>query len=349
VWALGLGTDAVGPVEWWPPKRLTPYAPQYVKVPPFRGTQSWTILQHLVKESGVREPLLVLPDGQVVDGTHRLELAKALALPEVPVRVLTAPMPLGDEDQIQLETVLAVLAVARRHIAPARVPGLLLGLTEAEQAAGVFNRGVTNLRRGRALGPGPQGPTQRALAASTGVSDRTVRRLARVGREGSEDLRRAVGSGEISVKEADRRLAGKTGRPPGGPLALRAVPKGAIGRNDPEPPREASGDPAGQETTGDSRPPAIARTGSLPVVNGSGAESPMVPAVPPLPAAVQAFLSLCHELDAVTAGFRRQTARWTGERRAQRRRTIWQMSQHLSEQFDWMQAAEGSRHEANGR
>jgi hypothetical protein len=54
---------------------------------------------------------------------------------------------------------------------------------------------------------------------------------------------------------------------------------------------------------------------------------------------VQAFLALCHELDAATARFRRATAHGTAERRAQRRLTIWQMVQHLSEQFDWMQGA----------
>jgi hypothetical protein len=64
---------------------------------------------------------------------------------------------------------------------------------------------------------------------------------------------------------------------------------------------------------------------------------------------VQAFLAECHELDAATVRFRRATAHWTGERRAQRRRTIWQIVQHLAEQFDWMQGAEGSRHGARPR
>jgi hypothetical protein len=204
-----------------------PYAARHITLPTFRGTPSWAILQQLVKESGVREPLLVLADGRIVDGVHRLELAKALGLPEVPVRVLTVPQPLRDEDRIQLETTLTVLAVGRRHIAPSRVQGLLLGLTQAELGAGVLNRGVANLRRGRAPAPGPEGPTQRALAASAGVSDRTARRLVRLGRDGPEELRRAVASGDVSVKEADRRLAAaRADRPPGGPLILRARPTG---------------------------------------------------------------------------------------------------------------------------
>ncbi len=348
VWALGLPADAVGSVEWWPPKRLKPYAARHVTLPPFRGSPSWAILQHLVRESGVREPLLILPDGQVVDGLHRLELAKALGLPEVPVRVLTVPKPLRDSDRVQLETTLAVLAAGRRHIAPSRVQGLLLGLTQAELAAGVLNRGIANLRRGRAPAPGPQGPTQRALAASTGVSPRTVRRLVRVGREGPEDLRRAVASGEVSVKEADRRLAAaRTGTPPGGPLILRARPS-ATGRNAPGPPgkdRRTSHTAA----SGASRPVAIVAPASLPAATASSAGPPTVPPSVDLPAAVQAFMGLCQELDLATDRFRRETAHWTGAQRDRRRLTIQQTAEHLSEQLEWMQGAEATHREPSPR
>jgi hypothetical protein len=348
VWALGLPADAVGPVEWWPPKRLKPYAPRHVALPPFRGSPSWAILQHLVRESGVREPLLVLPDGQVVDGVHRLELAKALGLPEVPVRVLPVPKPVRDSDRIQLETTLAVLAAGRRHIAPSHVQGLLLGLTQAELAAGVLNRGIANLRRGRAPAPGPRGPTQRTLAASTGVSPRTVRRLMRVGREGPEDLRRAVASGEVSVKEADRRLAAaRTGPPPSGPLILRARPS-ETGRNDPEPPgkdRRTSRTAA----NGASRPLAIVAPASLPAATASSAGPPTVPTSVDLPAAVHTFVVLCHELDAATERFRRQTAHWTGAQRDRRRLTIRQTAAHLSEQLEWMQGAEATNREPRPR
>jgi ParB-like chromosome segregation protein Spo0J len=349
-WALGLSADAVGPVEWWPPKRLKPYAARHVSLPPFRGSPSWAILQHLVRESGVREPLLVLPDGQVVDGVHRLELAKALGLPEVPVRVLTVPRPLRDSDRVQLETTLAVLAAGRRHIAPSRVQGLLLGLTQAELAAGVLNRGVANLRRGRAPAPGPQGPTQRALAASTGVSPRTVRRLVRVGREGPEDLRRAVASGEVSVKEADRRLAAaRTGTPPSGPLILRARPPEAAGLGDPEPLGNQLRRTPRRMTNGAGRAPASITAGPPPKVTVPAAEPLTAPATAQRPAAVQAFVALCHELDSATERFRQQTAHWTGAQRDRRRLTIRQTAEHLSEQLEWMQGAEATNREPSPR
>jgi hypothetical protein len=350
VWALGLPADAVGPVEWWSPKRLKPYAPRHVRLPTFRGSSTWAILQHLVRESGVREPLLILPDGQVVDGMHRLELAKALGLPEVPVRVLTVPKPLRDSDRVQLETTLAVLAAGRRHIAPSRVQGLLLGLTQAELAAGVLNRGVANLRRGRTPAPEPQGPTQHALAASTGVSPRTVRRLVRVGRDGPEDLRRAVASGEVSVKEADRRLAAaRTNLPPGGPLILRARLPKAAGRNDPGPSVKEHGRTPRTVASGASRPLAIVAPASLPAATASSAGPPTVPVSVDLPAAVQTFVALCHELDAATERFRRQTAHWTGAQRDRRRLTIRQTAEHLSEQLEWMQGAEATHREPSPR
>ena len=119
VWAMGVAADAVGPLEWWPTRRLRPYAPRHVKLPTFRDTPSWAILRHLVKEAGVREPLLVLPDGQVVDGAHRLELARALALPEVPVRVLTVPKRLGDEDRTILESSTIIEYLELKYPGPA--------------------------------------------------------------------------------------------------------------------------------------------------------------------------------------------------------------------------------------
>jgi ParB-like chromosome segregation protein Spo0J len=350
VWALGLPADAVGPVEWWPPKRLKPYAARHVTLPPFRGSASWAILQHLVRESGVREPLLVLPDGQVVDGVHRLELAKVLGLPEVPVRVLTVPRPLRDSDRMQLETTLAVLAAGRRHIAQSRVPGLLLGLTQAELAAGVLNRGIANLRRGRAPAPGPQGPTQRALAASTGVSPRTVRRLVRVGRDGPEDLRRAVASGDVSVKEADRRLAvARAGPPPGGPLILRARAPEAAGRDNPEPPGRERRRTPHRMTNGAGQVPAIITPVPPLEVTVPAARPSTAPAAAHLADAVQAIVALCHELDAATERFRRQTAHWTGAQRDRRRLTIRQTAEHLSEQLEWMQGAEATHREPSPR
>jgi hypothetical protein len=164
VWAMGAAADAVGPLEWWPTKRLRPYAARHVRLPPFRDTPSWAILRHLVKESGVREALLVLPDGQVIDGAHRLELAKALDLPEVPVRVLTVPKPLRDLDRLQLETILAVLAVGR-PVAGTRAPA-------RADPGGAGGRSTEPGGRQSPAWPGPGTGAPRPHSARTGGVDR---------------------------------------------------------------------------------------------------------------------------------------------------------------------------------
>jgi hypothetical protein len=56
-------------------------------------------------------------------------------------------------------------------------------------------------------------------------------------------------------------------------------------------------------------------------------------------------VALCHELDAATERFRRQTAHWTGAQRDRRRLTIRQTAEHLSEQLEWMQGAEATHRE----
>ena len=74
IWASGLSADRIGPIQWRPVAALTPYAPRFIEIPSFRGAPSWEMLRQLLQESGVRDPLLVLPDGRVMDGVHRLEL-----------------------------------------------------------------------------------------------------------------------------------------------------------------------------------------------------------------------------------------------------------------------------------
>ena len=76
-----------------------------------------------------------MPDGQVVDGVHRLALARALGLAEVPVRIFSWSARLSEADRLRLDTTVAVLAAGRRHVVPSRVHGLLFRVFEAELAA----------------------------------------------------------------------------------------------------------------------------------------------------------------------------------------------------------------------
>jgi ParB-like chromosome segregation protein Spo0J len=350
VWARGLPADAVGSVEWWALTRLRPYRPRSIERPSFRSTPSWRMLQHLLKESGVREPLLILPGGQVVDGVHRLALARALGLAEVPVRVLRLPDRLSEADRLRLDTTVAVLAAGRRQLAPSRVQGLLFGVSQAELAAGVVNDRESNLRRGRQPGPGPVHPTQRARAEATGVSDRTLRRLTRLARAAPEALQSALAAGALSAREAERQLTANThARPlPDGPPAVREVSMGTA-----DGPDRAAGAKVlevSRQGAARSTPEATPGTGrwsQAVAPGGSPGHAPPTPAEPAAPSAsVAAFLALARQLEALTERFLRDTARWTGAQREARHLTVRQTVEQLEDLLQWMQDAEGRGHAA---
>jgi ParB-like chromosome segregation protein Spo0J len=350
VWAGGLPAAAVGPIEWWAPTRLRPYTPRSIERPSFRSTPSWRMLRHLMKESGVREPLLILPGGQVVDGVHRLALARALGLAEVPVRVLHLPDRLSEADRLRLDTTVAVLAAGRRQLASSRVQGLLFGVSQAEFAAGVLNDREANLRRGRQPGTGPVHPTQRARAEARGVSDRTLRRLTRLAREAPEALQSALAAGALSVREAERQLAANTrARPlPNGPPAVRELSMGMAGGPD-----RAAGAKAlevSRKGTVGSTPEATtgtARWSHAEAPRGSSGHAPATPAGPAAPSAsVAAFLAVARELEALTERFLRDTASWTGAQLEARHLTVRQTVEQLDDLLEWMQDAEGRGHAA---
>ena len=230
IWASGLSAERIGPIQWRPVAALKPYAPRFIEIPSFRGAPSWEMLRQLLKESGVRDPLLILPDGRVVDGVHRLELARMLGLAEVPVRIVDVPEPCPDSDRMQLETTRAALDAGRRRIDPPHLRRLVLDLTQAEVQLRAVNRSAANLRRGRVAGAGPSVPTQRERGQAVGMSARAVRRLDRIVREAPADLLNAVRTGTLSAKVADRRLAPSgAAHVPTGPVRARDTRAGGDG------------------------------------------------------------------------------------------------------------------------
>jgi ParB-like chromosome segregation protein Spo0J len=367
VWSSGLPADLIGPVEWRPVVGLKPYTPRFIEVPSFRGTPGWAMLRQLLRESGVRDPLLILPDGRVIDGVHRLELARALGLAEVPTRVVRLPERLSEAERLQLETTRATLNAGRRRLGPPELRSLLLQLTQAEAQLDVMNDRTANLRRGRLPGPGPAVPTQRERAQAVGLSERTVRQLDRIVREAPPDVVAAVRDGTLSAKAAERRL---------GPAAESQLPTGTVRARENPADRPASEagvgghvSPAGTQeidaaprlsgTPGNHEPPAPAAASLSPVEDtavpvaraatprtstGTGPGDAPESARSRLPPAVEAFMALCRELEAATRQFRQETAHWTGERRRQRDLTIWQGIQQLEEQLEWME----STHDACG-
>lgn len=331
VWSAGVSADRVGPIQWRSIAGLRPYAPRFIELPSFRGTPSWEMLRQLLKESGVRDPFLVLPDGRVLDGVHRLELARALGLTEVPVRVVDVPEPCSESERMQLETTLAALDAGRRHIDPPRLRRLMLDVTQAELQLRLVNRRTANLRRGRVAGSGPTVPTQRERGRAVGMSERAVRRLDRIARDAPPDVLDAVRAGTLSVKAADRRLA----RP-----GLGHVPTGPV--------RARVAQPASDGGPGTTNPVAADGPREIGAVPGHGeglGEHRTTPAasLPPIAPAVESFMAVCRALHEATRDFIRETARWTGERREQRNLTIWQGIRQLEEHLEWMEDSGDAR------
>jgi hypothetical protein len=363
VWASGLSADRVGPIQWRSVAGLRPYAPRFIEIPSFRGTPSWEMLRQLLKESGVRDPLLILPDGRVVDGVHRLELARAFGLTEVPVRLVDVPETCSQDDRLQLETTRAALDAGRRRIDPPHLRRLILDLTQAEVQLRVVNRRAANLRRGRVAGSGPTVPTQRERGRTVGMSERAIRQLDRIVREGPPDLVDAVRAGAVSVKQADRRLAQRKDRQvPTGTVRARETRRGGDGGPGTTNPAAADRSRGTGVDLGPVEPPADPGLTSPVGDAGSGrraprfTESPIVSEEPrddrtdppggsssPIPPAVEAFLAVCRALHEATQDFVRETAHWTGERREQRTFTIWQGIRQLEEHLDWMESAGEAR------
>jgi ParB-like chromosome segregation protein Spo0J len=325
------------------------------------------MLRQLLRESGVRDPLLILPDGRVIDGVHRLELARALGLAEVPTRVVRLPERLSEAERLQLETTRATLNAGRRRLDPPELRRLLLHLTQAEAQLDVVNDRTANLRRGRLPGPGPAVPTQRERAQAVGLSERTVRQLDLIVREAPPDAVAAVRDGTLSAKAAERRLGhAAESQLPTGTVRARETPAdrpasdaGVGGDVSPAGTQEIDATPRRPGTPGDHEPPAAAaaslsETEDTPVPVTSATTPGSSAATGPgdasgsagsrLPPAVEAFMAVCRALEAATRQFRQDTAHWTGERCRQRELTIWQGIQQLEEQLEWME----STHDACG-
>jgi hypothetical protein len=52
----------------------------------------------------------------VIDGTHRLLIARELGLEMLPVQVVSIPLPLSDADQIRIERTAVLETIARRQL-----------------------------------------------------------------------------------------------------------------------------------------------------------------------------------------------------------------------------------------
>ena len=194
--------SAIDPkIEAWPVERLSHYQARWVWPPTFKNGPEWQPFVDDIRATGIREPLIVLPDGQVVDGGHRLDAARDIALETAPVRVLSLPLPLSDSDRFALENWAVMDTLARRQLSRHEMRGLIIDLEHA--MAELQASGVTLLlyRRCRIT----------KLAELLGMSGTHTKQVLAIAHRGSRELRNRVKAGTLGVDTAYRLLTGKIG------------------------------------------------------------------------------------------------------------------------------------------
>lgn len=152
------------------------------------------MLEMDITDHGIRQPLTLWQE-KVVDGRHRLQIARKLGLPpdEIPVVRLPADMTL-DEVSASVRSrnlVSRHLSAGQRAILAARLPRLAHG---------------GDRRSGASDPPGAwtqPNEARRARAAAYGVSVSQLRRADFVTTFGSPELVNAVFSGRVSLSRAD--------------------------------------------------------------------------------------------------------------------------------------------------
>jgi ParB-like chromosome segregation protein Spo0J len=186
---------------------LRHYAPRWIWPPEYRRSWEWKKLCQTIADCGLREPLVALTDGRVIDGGHRLEAAREVGLDTVPVLVADIPLPLDDDARWAIEEWAVVNAIARRHLTRAETVRLLIDLERAaDQWEGQRVR-LANLRRGAQPGQ-PLRLVSRAedFAALTGLSVSHVKRVLMIARRAPAELRERVRSGQTGVTRAYQEL-----------------------------------------------------------------------------------------------------------------------------------------------
>lgn len=199
---LTLLASAIDPkIEEWPVERLSHYQARWVWPPTFKNGPEWQPFIEDIRASGIREPLIALPDGVVVDGGHRLEAARDIALESAPIRVLSLKIPLSDSDRFALENWAVMHALARRQLNRHEMRGLIIDL---EHAMVELQKGGVTLpvfRRGRIA----------TLAELLGMSAAHAKQVLTIAHRGSQELQNRVKAGTLSVDAAYRILTGKIG------------------------------------------------------------------------------------------------------------------------------------------
>lgn len=190
------------------------------RIPPIDlRSEEYDQLARSIKELGVTQAIDALPDGRIIDGRNRFEIAKDLKLAEVPVRFL---------DLTEKEAVEHMLrtSVLRRNLTVTQRACIILELTaviDAFEAEAEFHKSTmvaAERASGEVVAPSST-RTRDRIARQAGVSPRTIQSAKRVIKEAPE-LAKEMRAGTLTVSAAVNRITPKT-KPKLSDLAKKAV------------------------------------------------------------------------------------------------------------------------------
>lgn len=192
---------------------LALYQPRFVWPPGFRGTHEWRVLREDIGTNGIRTPLRILRNGWVIDGQHRVLIARELGLESVPVQVVPLSLarppeePLSALDRLRIERTAVREAIGRRHLTRHQVDLLFLTLAEAQasvlgDAAARAVRHRANLRVGQQPGSGATGPTIEALAREYRTHPWRIQQLLALAERGDPETRQQFRAGRLPLRRA---------------------------------------------------------------------------------------------------------------------------------------------------
>lgn len=171
--------------------------PEAERVPDMQADE-YERLRVSIRAHGLLTPLDVNRCGVILDGRHRYRCALELALPSVPVRVVSP--------ENELAYILSA-AVDRRHLSESQKAALVLELEDVQRRqAQARERSRQNLRQTDVATLPPRGERSREYAAGlAGVSPRLVQYAATV-RAADPELFAQVKAGKLPAHRAAKRV-----------------------------------------------------------------------------------------------------------------------------------------------
>ncbi len=167
---------------------------------PEPDTEQYERLKQDIREHGLRVPILMTPDGQILDGRTRDRVCRELHIVPTPNRQATT------EEMLDPTAVVLSLNAVRRHLSADQIAAIYLQQRSKETVAADTKAAKASrqsgLKKGKARGVigNPTGKTATKIGKKIGVSASTVKKVMKVQRKAPERLA-DVAKGKVSANE----------------------------------------------------------------------------------------------------------------------------------------------------